>query len=105
MELAHSSYYYQPRGGSAEKRQADADVRDRIEEIALRFPRYGYRRMTRQLQREGFPEEELEITAWTESGVIMGVRHRLYAIEGVQFHPESIMTDVGKDILRNFLEI
>src|SRR3990172_4829452 len=55
MEQAQSSYYYQPRGGSSEKRQADADVRDRLEEIALRFPRYGYRRMTRQLHREGFP--------------------------------------------------
>ena len=55
MGLARSSYYYQPRGAAPEKRQADADLRDRIEEIALRFPRYGYRRMTRQLQREGFP--------------------------------------------------
>jgi transposase InsO family protein len=53
MGLARSSYYYQPRGATAAKRQADADLRDRIEELALRFPRYGYRRMTRQLQREG----------------------------------------------------
>jgi transposase InsO family protein len=55
MGLARSSYYYQPRGASPAKLQADADLRDRIEEIALRFSRYGYRRMTRQLQREGFP--------------------------------------------------
>jgi transposase InsO family protein len=55
MGLARSSYYYQPRGASPAKLQADADLRGRIEEIALRFPRYGYRRMTRQLQREGFP--------------------------------------------------
>lgn len=54
MGLARSSYYYQPRGAPPAKVQADADLRDRIEEIALRFPRYGYRRMTRQLQREGF---------------------------------------------------
>jgi len=54
MGLARSSYYCQPGGASPEKRQADADPRDRLEEIALRFPRYGYRRMTRQLQREGF---------------------------------------------------
>jgi transposase InsO family protein len=54
MGLARSSYYYQPRGASPEKRQADADLLDRLEEIALRFPRYGYRRMTRQLQRESF---------------------------------------------------
>ncbi len=42
--------------------------------------------------------------AESDSGVIMGVRHRRYPIEGVQFHPESILTAVGKDILRNFLE-
>ena len=45
----------------------------------------------------------LEVSARSESGVIMGVRHREYAIEGVQFHPESIMTRVGHDLLRNFL--
>jgi len=55
MGLARSSYYYQPQGATPEKRQAEADLRDRLEEIALRFPRYGYRRITRQLQREGFP--------------------------------------------------
>ncbi len=45
----------------------------------------------------------LEITAWTEKGVIMGIRHKVYSIEGVQFHPESIFTKPGKRILRNFL--
>ncbi len=54
--------------------------------------------------REGLPEE-LEVTAWTDSGLIMGVRHRRYPVEGIQFHPESIMTKVGKDILRNFLDV
>ena len=54
--------------------------------------------------REGLPEE-LEVTAWTGSGLIMGVRHRRYPVEGIQFHPESIMTKVGKDILRNFLDV
>ncbi len=49
----------------------------------------------------GLPEE-LEVTA-TGGGVIMGVRHRRFAVEGVQFHPESIMTATGHDILRNFL--
>ena len=49
--------------------------------------------------------EELEITAWTESGVLMGVRHRIHPVEGIQFHPESIMTKVGKDILQNFLDL
>lgn len=45
----------------------------------------------------------LEITAETADGIIMGLRHRTYPIEGVQFHPESILTPAGKDLLRNFL--
>ncbi len=48
--------------------------------------------------------DELEVTARTEDGLIMGLRHRTYPVEGVQFHPESIMTPVGKDLLRNFLD-
>ena len=47
--------------------------------------------------------EELEITAWTDDGEIMGVRHKTLAIEGVQFHPESILTEHGHAMLRNFL--
>ena len=47
---------------------------------------------------------ELEITAWTEDGEIMGVRHRTLAIEGVQFHPESILTEHGHALLANFLQ-
>ena len=46
----------------------------------------------------------LEITAWTDDGEIMGVRHKTLAIEGVQFHPESILTEHGHAMLRNFLE-
>ena len=46
----------------------------------------------------------LEITAWTADGEIMGVRHRDFAIEGVQFHPESILTEHGHALLKNFLE-
>ena len=55
-----------------------------------------------------YPEDlpdELEVTAWTDNGLIMGVRHRQHPIVGVQFHPESIMTKAGKDILRNFLNM
>jgi para-aminobenzoate synthetase component 2 len=54
------------------------------------------------IQRETCPAE-LEVTAWTEDGEIMGVRHRTLAVEGVQFHPESILTEHGHALLRNFL--
>jgi anthranilate synthase/aminodeoxychorismate synthase-like glutamine amidotransferase len=47
---------------------------------------------------------ELEVTARTDSGVIMGLRHREYPVEGIQFHPESIMTKQGKKLLKNFLD-
>ena len=46
----------------------------------------------------------LEVSAWTEKGLIMGLRHRRFPVEGVQFHPESIMTEVGKDLLKNFIK-
>ena len=46
----------------------------------------------------------LEITAWTDDKEIMGLRHRKHLIEGIQFHPESILTTAGKDLLKNFLD-
>ena len=55
------------------------------------------------IERESLPDC-LEITAWTEDGEIMGVRHKQYAIEGVQFHPESILSEHGHALLKNFLE-
>jgi len=54
------------------------------------------------VERQSLPAA-LEITAETADGLIMGLRHCNYPVEGVQFHPESIMTPVGKDLLRNFL--
>ena len=54
------------------------------------------------IERESLPDC-LEITAWTEDGEIMGVRHRTLAVAGVQFHPESILTEHGHDMLANFL--
>lgn len=55
------------------------------------------------IERETCPEC-LEITAWTEDGEIMGVRHKTLPIEGVQFHPESILTEHGHALLDNFLK-
>ena len=49
--------------------------------------------------------EELVVTSRAESGVIMGIRHQQFAIEGVQFHPESIMTEYGRTLLANFLDL
>lgn len=54
------------------------------------------------LERESMPEC-LEITAWTEAGEIMGIRHKSLPVEGVQFHPEAILTEMGMEILQNFL--
>ena len=56
------------------------------------------------LYKEDLPED-LEITAWTDNGLIMGVKHKTYQVEGVQFHPESILTLCGKDLLKNFLDM
>ncbi len=55
------------------------------------------------VERESLPDC-FEISAWTEDGKIMGLRHRTFHIEGVQFHPESILTEEGKRILKNFLD-
>lgn len=65
------------------------------------FPAIRYHSLV--VEREGLPDC-LEVTAWTDDGTIMGLRHRHYPLEGIQFHPESFMTEVGKDVLRNFLK-
>jgi anthranilate synthase component 2 len=54
------------------------------------------------IERESLPDC-LEITAWTDDGEIMGVRHKMLAVEGVQFHPESVLTEHGHALLKNFL--
>ncbi|MDP3040887.1 MAG: aminodeoxychorismate/anthranilate synthase component II, partial [Deltaproteobacteria bacterium] len=66
------------------------------------FPAIRYHSLL--IERESLPEC-LEISAETEEGEIMGVRHKVFPIEGVQFHPESIMTPGGKILLKNFLAI
>ena len=56
------------------------------------------------IKRDGLPDC-LEVTAESDDGEIMGVRHRRFAVQGVQFHPESFMTEHGKEILKNFLKM
>lgn len=56
------------------------------------------------IERDSLPDC-LEVSAWTDEGEIMGVRHRQLLLEGIQFHPESILTVEGKKLLRNFLEL
>jgi anthranilate synthase component 2 len=55
------------------------------------------------IEKESLPAD-LEITAWTDDGEIMGVRHKKFAVEGVQFHPESILSEYGHELLGNFLK-
>lgn len=78
------------------------DERGVFEGLTSPFPAVRYHSLA--VSRYGLPEC-LEVTAWTENDIIMGLRHREYPVAGVQFHPESIMTNVGKEILKNFLKI
>jgi anthranilate synthase/aminodeoxychorismate synthase-like glutamine amidotransferase len=64
------------------------------------FPAIRYHSLA--VMRDSLPDC-LGVSAWTEDGLIMGLRHRQFPVEGVQFHPESIMTEVGKDLLKNFI--
>jgi len=77
-----------------------SDGRNLFKGIAAPFQAMRYHSLA--VSREHLPEC-LEVTAEAEDGEIMGIRHRVHYTEGIQFHPESIMTPVGKRLLRNFL--
>ncbi len=79
-----------------------ADGRNLFQGINKPFQAMRYHSLA--VSRENFPDD-LEISARSEDGEIMGLRHRRHCTEGVQFHPESIMTPLGKRLLRNFLKI
>jgi anthranilate synthase component II len=68
----------------------------------LREPFEATRYHSLVIERDSLPEM-LEITAWTDDGEIMGVQHKSLPIQGVQFHPESILTQFGHELLRNFV--
>ena len=78
------------------------DGRGVFEGLMNPFPAIRYHSLA--VSRDGLPDC-LEVSAWTDNNIIMGLRHREYPVEGVQFHPESIMTEVGKDLLKNFLNL
>jgi len=79
-----------------------ADGRSLFQGIQSPFQAMRYHSLA--VAREGLPDG-LEVSAESEDGEIMGLRHRSHPTEGLQFHPESIMTTVGKRLLRNFLKI
>ena len=70
--------------------------------LGLREPFEATRYHSLVIERESLPEV-LEVTAWTDDGEIMGVRHKNLPVQGVQFHPESILTQFGHELLRNFV--
>ncbi len=70
----------------------------------LRQPLRATRYHSLVIERSTLPPE-LEVTAWSEAGEVMGVRHRTMPIEGVQFHPESVLSEQGHELLANFLRL
>jgi anthranilate synthase/aminodeoxychorismate synthase-like glutamine amidotransferase len=78
------------------------DGRGVFEGLMNPFPAIRYHSLA--VKQDSLPDC-LEVSAWTDNNIIMGLRHREFPVEGVQFHPESIMTEVGKDLLKNFLNL
>jgi len=77
------------------------DNRSVFEDVEQDFEATRYHSLV--VDRDDFPDNELEISAETDDSVIMGLRHRRYPIEGIQFHPESVMTAAGPRLIENWL--
>ena len=98
MDIPRSTYYYKPRVDQA-KRKEDMDIKDRLEELALRFPRYGYRRMTAQLNKEGFGVNHKRVLRlMRESDLLCRTKHRFVRTTDSN-HPYPVYPNVYQDAI------
>ena len=93
MGIPRSTYYYKPHVDEV-KRKQDADIRDRLEELALRFTRYGYRRMTAQLQREGFQVNHKRVSRLMRESDLLCRTKRRYVTTTDSDHPYPVYPNV-----------
>jgi len=98
MDIPRSTYYYKPRAGEA-KRKEDADIRDRLEELALRFPRYGYRRMTAQLKREEFRVNHKRVLRLMRESDLLCRTKRRFVRTTDSDHPYPVYPNVYGDTI------
>lgn len=98
IDLPRSTYYYPPRNRE-EKLKQDADLRDRIEQIVLDFPGYGYRRVTRQLHREGIRVNHKRVLRIMRQEVLLCRKKRRFVVTTDSRHPFRIYPNLVKDIL------
>ena len=98
MDIPRSTYYYKPRAGEA-KRKEDADIRDRLEELALRFPRYGYRRMTAQLKREEFRVNHKRVLRLMRESDLLCRTKRRFVRTTDSDHPYPVYPNVYEDAI------
>lgn len=98
IDLPRSTYYYPPRNRE-EKLKQDADLRDRIEQIVLDFPGYGYRRVTRQLHREGIRVNHKRVLRIMRQEGLLCRKKRRFVVTTDSIHPFRIYPNLVKDIL------
>jgi len=98
MDIPRSTYYYKPRMDEA-KRKQDADIKDRLEELALRFPRYGYRRMTAQLKREGFRVNHKRVLRLMRESDLLCRTKRRFVRTTNSNHPYPVYPNVYEDVI------